>query len=184
MIFLVCYTILLRSSRVAGNAGEQYRPQQGHFVEIPGRLTDRGQSSTPPPSPPSPPRRYLRPQVKSLGTPDQPTKTSTAIQLEAGPGPGNEITWQLARWALRMKSDSSFPVTAAGVGVPSPGLYLAYAQITYLDKHKQQGFSILVNDNVAIECQENRGEPYLTYYIVQMTEPFIWQYTIQAFPWR
>ena len=61
--------------------------------------------------------------MKSLGTPDQPTKTSTAIQLEAGPGQGNEITWTLARWALRMKSDSSFPVTAAGVGVPSPGLY-------------------------------------------------------------
>ena len=96
--------------------------------------------------------------MKSLGTPDQPTKTSTAIQLEAAAGQGNEITWKLARWALRMKADSGFPVTAAGVGVPSPGLYLAYAQISYLDKHKQQGFSILVNDNVAIECQENRGE--------------------------
>jgi len=146
-----------RSSRVAGNAGETYRPQQGYFVEVQGRLTDRGQPSTPSPIPSTSTRRYLRPQVKSLGTPDQPTKTSTAIQLEAAPGPGNEITWTLARWALRMKSDSSFPVSAAGVGVPSPGLYLAYAQITYLDKHKQQGFSILVNDNVAIECQENRG---------------------------
>ena len=57
-----------------------------------------------------------------------------------------------------MNADTSFPVTAAGVGVPSPGLYLVYAQLTYLDKHKQQGFSILVNDNTAIECQENRGE--------------------------
>ena len=58
---------------------------------------------------------------------------------------------------MRMNSDTSFPVTAGGVGVPSPGLYLVYAQVTYLGKHKQQGFSVLVNDNVAMECEENRG---------------------------
>lgn len=125
-----------------------------------GRLTHRGQYTTPTTTPTTPPvtRRFIAPQLKSLGTPDQPTKSSTAIQLEAAHGQGNEITWKLARWGMRMNADTSFPVTAAGVGVPSPGLYLVYAQLTYLDKHKQQGFSILVNDNTAIECQENRGE--------------------------
>ena len=61
-------------------------------MEIPGRLTHRGQyrttPTTPPPTttPPPPPPTYKRPQVKSLGTPDQPTKSSTAIQLEAAAG--------------------------------------------------------------------------------------------------
>ena len=61
-------------------------------MEIPGRLTHRGQyrtTPTPPPpttTPPPPPPTYKRPQVKSLGTPDQPTKSSTAIQLEAAAG--------------------------------------------------------------------------------------------------
>ena len=30
-------------------------------------------------------------------------------------------------------------------------------QVTYMDKYKHQGFSVLVNDNSAMECQENRG---------------------------
>ena len=83
--------------------------------------------------------------------------------------------WRLSRWAMRMNADIGFPVTQDGrVGVPSPGLYLVYAQVyyvfygfkiltstlfeqvTYVDKHKYQGFSVLVNDNVAIECQDWR----------------------------
>ena len=55
-------------------------------MEIPGRLTHRGQYRTTPTTPPPPPPTYKRPQVKSLGTPDQPTKSSTAIQLEAAAG--------------------------------------------------------------------------------------------------
>ena len=43
------------------------------------------------------------------------------------------------------------------MGVPSPGLYLIYAQVTYTDKHRHQGFSVMVNDNPALECQEHRG---------------------------
>merc|ERR1711872_386143 len=141
-----------RSSRVSQT--------QGHFIEIPGRLTHRGQYKTTTPTtttttpPPPPPKKYKKPELKSLGTPDKPTKSSTAIQLEAAAG-GH---WRLSRWAMRMNADIGFPVTQDGrVGVPSPGLYLVYAQVTYVDKHKYQGFSVLVNDNVAIECQEHGG---------------------------
>lgn len=137
-----------RSSRVS-------QTNHGNFIEVKGRITHRGQykttttTTTPPPTP-----RYKKPELKSLGTPDQPTKSSTAIQLEAAAGG----VWRLSRWAMRMNADTGFPVTQDGkVGVPSPGLYLVYAQVTYLDKHKYQGFSVLVNDNVAIECQEHRG---------------------------
>ena len=57
----------------------------------------------------------------------KPTNSSTAIQLEASA----RGEWRLSRWAMRMKADISFPVTGGGrVGVPSPGLYLVYAQVT------------------------------------------------------
>jgi len=146
-----------RNSRVQTSSLDY---QTGQFVEVPGRLTHRGQyykkttSTTTPAPTTTTTRRYKKPELKSLGTPDQPTKTSTAIQLEASAGG----QWRLSRWAMRMNADIGFPVTQDGrVGVPSPGLYLVYAQVTYLDKHKYQGFSVLVNDNVAIECQEHRG---------------------------
>ena len=159
---------MFSNCRVSQTSGNDY---QGHFVEIPGRLTHRGQYKTtsPPTTTTTTTRRYKKPELKSLGTPDQPTKSSTAIQLEATAG-GN---WRLSRWAMRMSADVGFPVTSDGrVGVPSPGLYLVYAQVkmsihhffllsfiqvTYMDKHKYQGYSVLVNDNVAIECQEHRG---------------------------
>ena len=35
--------------------------------------------------------------------------------------------------------------------------FLLLLKVTYKDKHKHQGFSVLVNDNAAIECQEHRG---------------------------
>jgi len=168
-----------RRSRVASTGGH------GVLIEVPGHLGGAGagrqhvipktsvRHTSQPPTPrappvtttasppaPSPRPTYKRPQLKSLGTPDRPTTTSTAIQLEAGPGHdagGVHAHWKLARWARRLGADSSFPMTQGKVGVPSPGLYLVYAQVTYLDKHKHQGFSVLVNDNKALECQENRG---------------------------
>ena len=122
---------------------------QGNFIEIPGRLTHRGQfKSTAPPTTTTttttPRPKYKKPQLKSLGTPDQvtpftariklislcdqPTKSSTAIQLEAAAGG----EWRLSRWAMRMNADIGFPVTQDGrVGVPSPGLYLVYAQVRF-----------------------------------------------------
>merc|ERR1712032_1339242 len=41
-------------------------------------------STAAPPQTSSPPRTYKKPELKSLGTPNQPTSPSTAIQLEAG----------------------------------------------------------------------------------------------------
>merc|ERR1711868_182543 len=97
-----------RRHRVSQTSGNDY---QGHFVEIPGRLTHRGQyKTTSPPTTTTTTRRYKKPELKSLGTPDQPTKSSTAIQLEATAG-GN---WRLSRWAMRMSADVGFPVTNDG----------------------------------------------------------------------
>jgi len=113
----------------------------------------------------SPPPTYKRPQLKSLGTPSEPTGPSTAIQLEAGDPSelrhdGRHTHWKLARWARRLGAASSFPLSPGGeVGVPSPGLYLVFAQVSYLEKSKQVGFSIEVNDRPKVACSERRGAP-------------------------
>merc|ERR550517_1234022 len=79
---------------------------------------------------------YKRPQLKSLGTPSEPTGPSTAIQLEAGDPTGlrhdgRHTHWKLARWARRLGAASSFPLSPGGeVGVPSPGLYMVFAQVS------------------------------------------------------
>eukprot|EP00092_Neocalanus_flemingeri_P002875 GFUD01003074.1.p1 GENE.GFUD01003074.1~~GFUD01003074.1.p1 ORF type:complete len:410 (+),score=137.82 GFUD01003074.1:72-1301(+) len=175
------------TSGQSGQGGQGGLGGQGVLIEIPGhvgagrdvqrqgnlniipksqmkptpRPTSRPVTTTTQPSP-SPQPTYKRPQLKSLGTPDKHTTSSTAIQLEAGPGHdsstgGVHTHWKLARWSKRLGADNSFPVSRGRVGVPSPGLYLVYAQVTYLGKHKHQGFTVLVNDNNAMECQENRG---------------------------
>merc|ERR1712130_66663 len=111
----------------------------------------------------SPAPTYKRPQLKSLGTPSEPTGPSTAIQLEAGDPTelrhdGRHPHWKLARWARRLGASSSFPLSpGGGVGVPSPCLYLVFAQVSYLEKARQVGFSIEVNDRPKVECSERRG---------------------------
>merc|ERR1712053_27015 len=87
---------------------------------------------------------------------------STAFQLEAGDPSelrhdGRHTHWKLARWARRLGAASSFPLSPGGeVGVPSPGLYLVFAQVSYLDKSKQVGFSIEVNARPKVACSERR----------------------------
>lgn len=49
---------------------------------------------------------------------------------------------RLSRWAMRMNADIGFPVSSGGrVGVPSPGLYLVYAQVA--SSYLYTAFSIL-----------------------------------------
>jgi len=165
-----------RRSRVSATGGH------GVLIEVPGNIRSGKQSNvksqvavtttttttpyaspttTPRPAPPSP--TYKRPQLKSLGTPDRPTREATAVQLEAGHqeiSTGDVHThWKLARWARRLGAAESFPLNEGKVGVPTPGLYLVYAQVSYeaQGKHKHQSFSILVNSNPSLHCDERRG---------------------------
>ena len=51
---------------------------------------------------------------------------------------------RLSRWAMRMNADIGFPVSSGGrVGVPSPGLYLVYAQVASSSYYLCTAFSIL-----------------------------------------
>ena len=67
-----------------------------------------------------------------------------------------------------MGAADSFPLSSAGeLGVPSPGLYLVYAQVpdgcvtcttlcqvTYLNKAKEVSFSLEVNNRPKMICLE------------------------------
>jgi hypothetical protein len=62
------------------------------------------------------------------------------------------------RWARRLGAADSFPLSSAGeLGVPSPGLYLVYAQVSYLDKARQRGFTVDINGRPKLVCEERRG---------------------------
>merc|ERR1719209_444685 len=155
-----------RASRVSStglaSAGHGFlaevRPSDARISRAP---TNPPSSTSPPVTRPAP--TYKRPQLKSLGTPSEPTGPSTAIQLEAGDPTelrhdGRHTHWKLARWARRLGAASSFPLSPGGeVGVPSPGLYLVFAQVSYLEKARQVGFTIEVNDRPKVECSERRG---------------------------
>merc|ERR550517_828317 len=140
----------------------EVRPSDARISRAPTSPTVTSPPVTQPPvTRPAP--TYKRPQLKSLGTPSEPTGPSTAIQLEAGDPTelrhdGRHTHWKLARWARRLGAASSFPLSPGGeVGVPSPGLYLVFAQVSYLEKVRQVGFSIEVNDRPKVECSERRG---------------------------
>ena len=147
-------------------------------------MQKKSQAPTNPPTSPSPPvtqpaPTYKRPQLKSLGTPSEPTGPSTAIQLEvisskqsfqmfhkrysfpgrrsnraaarrtAHPLEVGQVQNSLSllsrfefelklwlRWARRLGAASSFPLSPGGeVGVPSPGLYLVFAQVPLNNLH-------------------------------------------------
>merc|ERR1712179_232867 len=46
---------------------------------------------------------------------------------------------------------------AGEVGVPSPGLYLVYAQLSYTNKALLAGFSLEINGRSKLFCEARRG---------------------------
>ena len=84
----------------------------------------------------------LRPELKSLGTPDQPARSSTAIHLGAGratptrhlgtPPDMVHAHWRPSPWSKRLHATRSFPLEQGKLSVSRPGLYLVYAQVTLL----------------------------------------------------
>merc|ERR1719239_1540404 len=117
-----------RASRVSStglaSAGHGFlaevRPSDARISRAP---TYPSSSTSPPVTRPAstrPAPTYKRPQLKSLGTPSEPTGPSTAIQLEAGDPTelrhdGRHTHWKLARWARRLGAASSFPLSPGGV---------------------------------------------------------------------
>merc|ERR1719430_2397996 len=108
-----------RASRVSStglaSAGHGFlaevRPSDARISRAP---TNPPSTTSPPVTSPAP--TYKRPQLKSLGTPSEPTGPSTAIQLEAGDPTelrhdGRHTHWKLARWARRLGAASSFPLS-------------------------------------------------------------------------
>lgn len=61
--------------------------------------------------------------------------------------------WQPSDWVADLGMNRHFTLATDGkLTVHEPGLYLAYAQIHYLDEHDENGFRLLVNGRPILQC--------------------------------
>ena len=95
--------------------------------------------------------------VRSRSGKERPSRHVAAIHLEGdtetGEGGGRMKVrdgvfrdWSVSRWARRMKMDRRFSVKDGTIRITSPGIYLLYSQINYLDNHEVNSYQILVNN--------------------------------------
>ena len=101
--------------------------------------------------------------VRSRSGKERPSRHVAAIHLEGdtetGEGGGRMKVrdgvfrdWSVSRWARRMKMDRRFSVKDGTIRITSPGIYLLYSQINYLDNHEVNSYQILVNDEPWLTC--------------------------------
>ncbi|CAL1678728.1 unnamed protein product [Lasius platythorax] len=61
--------------------------------------------------------------------------------------------WRPSDWVADLDMNRHFTLATDGkLTVHEPGLYLAYAQIHYLDEHDENGFRLLVNGRPILQC--------------------------------
>lgn len=60
--------------------------------------------------------------------------------------------WRPSSWVQEFNTNNHFTLNDGRVTVHEPGLYLAYAQIHYLDEHDENGFHMLVNGRPIFQC--------------------------------
>ena len=61
--------------------------------------------------------------------------------------------WKPSDWVEELEMSKHFFLSDSGkLTVQEPGLYLAYAQIHYLDEHDENGFHMLVNGRPILQC--------------------------------
>lgn len=61
--------------------------------------------------------------------------------------------WRPSDWVADLDMNRHFTLATSGtLTVHEPGLYLAYAQIHYLDEHDENGFRLLVNNQSILQC--------------------------------
>ena len=61
--------------------------------------------------------------------------------------------WQPSDWVADLGMTKHFFLSENGrLSIQEPGLYLAYAQIHYLDEHDENGFHMLVNGRPILQC--------------------------------
>ncbi|XP_029168817.1 protein eiger isoform X2 [Nylanderia fulva] len=81
--------------------------------------------------------------------------------------------WRPSDWATNLEMNRYFTLANDGkITVHEPGLYLAYAQIHYLDEHDENGFRLLVNGRSILQCMvysPGRGHKSRSCFSAQMT---------------
>lgn len=61
--------------------------------------------------------------------------------------------WQPSDWVTELGMNKHFTLSKNGkLTVQESGLYLAYAQIHYLDEHDENGFHMMVNNEPILQC--------------------------------
>ncbi|XP_050461479.1 protein eiger isoform X2 [Cataglyphis hispanica] len=61
--------------------------------------------------------------------------------------------WRPSGWVADLDMNRHFTLATSGtLTVHEPGLYLAYAQIHYVDVHDENGFRLLVNNQSILQC--------------------------------
>ncbi|KAL6424675.1 hypothetical protein ACFW04_009976 [Cataglyphis niger] len=61
--------------------------------------------------------------------------------------------WRPSDWVADLDMNRHFTLATSGtLTVHEPGLYLAYAQIHYVDAHDENGFRLLVNNQSILQC--------------------------------
>ncbi|XP_033209515.1 protein eiger isoform X2 [Belonocnema kinseyi] len=61
--------------------------------------------------------------------------------------------WKASDWVADLGMNKHFFLSENGrLSIQEPGLYLAYAQIHYLDEHDENGFHMLVNGRPILQC--------------------------------
>lgn len=78
---------------------------------------------------------------------------------------GNGVfkAWRASDWVAELGMNRHFTLAADGrLTVHEPGLYLAYAQIHYLDEHDENGFHLLVNGRPVLQCMVREQREFFT----------------------
>lgn len=84
---------------------------------------------------------------------------------------GNGVfkAWRPSDWVAELGMSRHFALADGRLTVHEPGLYLAYAQIHYLDEHDENGFHLLVNGRPILQCMVSaRERSRLPLYIVAL----------------
>ncbi|XP_046475487.1 uncharacterized protein egr isoform X1 [Neodiprion pinetum] len=67
-------------------------------------------------------------------------------------GQGIFKAWRATRWMNDLGMNGHFTLADGQLTIQETGLYLIYAQIHYLDRHDENGFRVLVNNESILQC--------------------------------
>ncbi|XP_066256787.1 uncharacterized protein egr [Euwallacea similis] len=62
------------------------------------------------------------------------------------------VDWKPSRWVERSGMMTHFEFDRGYLTIKEPGMYFVYAQIYYLDEHDSNGYRVLINNDMILQC--------------------------------